>query len=70
MKQFGTLPFLRDPPPLSTNPPISEQFFHDSCVSLNFKKKNRTPNFRGKETMVTVDVLRKKEKKSESKKHF
>ena len=31
IKQFGT------PPPLSTNPSISEQFFHDPPFCPNFK---------------------------------
>ena len=41
MKQFGNPLFLREPPhPLSTNLPISEQFFHDRplCPSFNNKK--------------------------------
>ena len=34
--------------PFSTNPPISEQFFHDPPPCLNFKnKKPPPPNFRG-----------------------
>ena len=32
MKQF-------EPSPLSTNPPISEQFFHDSPLCPNFKNQ-------------------------------
>ena len=44
MKQFGTpppppSPFLGESPPLSTNPTISEQFFHDPPFP-NFKNKN------------------------------
>ena len=34
IKQFGNLTFLRDVPP-STNPPISEQFFHDTPCALS-----------------------------------
>ena len=39
MKEFGNHPFLREHPPLSTNPPISEQFFHDPPLCPNFKNK-------------------------------
>ena len=39
MKQFGT-------PPFSTNSPISDQFFYDPLICLNFKNKN-PPNSRG-----------------------
>ena len=41
-------PFLRERP-LSTNPPISEQFFHDTPLCLNLKNKTKPslPNFRG-----------------------
>ena len=40
MKQFGTPPFLKEPP-LSTNLSISEQFFYDPPpLSPNFKNKN------------------------------
>ena len=38
MKQFGNPLFLRGSP-LSTNPPISEQFFHDPPLCPNFKNK-------------------------------
>ena len=37
MKQFGIPFFLREPP-LSTNPHISEQFFHDPSLS-EFQKQ-------------------------------
>ena len=51
MKQFGNLP-LSKRTPLSTNPPISEQFFHDHPLCGNFQNKNPPPpNFRGEETM-------------------
>ena len=50
-----------DPPPLSTNPPISERFFHNPPLCPNFKnKKSPTSppppspppaNFSGEETM-------------------
>ena len=55
IKQFGNSLFLRGLP-LSTKPPIPEQFFHDLPLCLNFKnKKPPTPyahthaptNFRG-----------------------
>ena len=41
MKQFGNPLFLREPPPppLSTNLPISEQFFHDRPLCPSFKNK-------------------------------
>ena len=65
MKQFGTPRFLREPhpPPHSTKPPISEQFFHDSPLCSNLKNTKHPPppythththtlNFRGEETMA------------------
>ena len=54
MKQFGM-------PPLSTNPTISEQFFHDHPLCPNFKNENVTPDFFffwggwGEETMLGHD---------------
>ena len=40
MKQFGNPLFLKGPPPpLSTKPAISEQFFHDPPLCPNFKSK-------------------------------
>ena len=44
MKQFGIPPFLREPapPPLSTNPPVSEQFFHELPLS-KFQKQEPPP---------------------------
>ena len=39
MKQFGNPPPLSKRNPLSTNPPISEQFFHDPPLCSNFKQK-------------------------------
>ena len=55
MKQFG-IPFLSKRTPLSTNAPISEQFFHAPPFCPNFKNKNHhhppmppppsTPNLR------------------------
>ena len=42
MKQFGTLLFLRQPPPpFNYPPPISEQFFHDPPLYPNFKNKKK-----------------------------
>ena len=38
--------------PLSTNPPISEKFFHDPPLCPNFKNQNPPLNFRGEETMI------------------
>ena len=52
-------PFIREPP-LSTNPPISEQIFHDPPLCPNFKNKNpppRSPNFKGgEETMIVLKL--------------
>ena len=42
---------LPSPHPLSTNPPISEQFFMTRLFVQIFKNKKLHPNFRGKETM-------------------
>ena len=54
MKHFGTPPpppFLKEPP-LSTNPPISEQFFHDPPLCPNFKNQKPPLILRGgEETM-------------------
>ena len=49
MKQFGNPPPLSKRTPLSTNPPISEQFFHDPLLCPNFKnqKPHPPPNLRG-----------------------
>ena len=33
------LPLSKRTPPLSTNPPISEQFFHNPPLCPNFKNK-------------------------------
>ena len=38
MKQFGNPP-LSKKSPLSTNPPISEQYFHDPHLCPNFKNE-------------------------------
>ena len=43
MKQFGTALFSKRTPPLSTNPPISKQFFHDPPLCPTFKNKNPPP---------------------------
>ena len=51
MKQFGT-PTLSNRAPLSTNPTISEQFFHDPPLGPNFKNKKPPPNFRNYEIPV------------------
>ena len=40
-KQFGNPPLSKRTPPLSTNHPISEQFFHDPPLCPIFK--NKTP---------------------------
>ena len=42
-------PFPREPS-ISTNPPTSEQFFHDPLCP-NFKNKNLSSHFRGEETV-------------------
>ena len=35
--------YLREPSPLSTNPPTSEQFFHDPPFCPNFKNEIPLP---------------------------
>ena len=50
MKQFGNPP-LSKRTPLSTNPPISEQFFHDPPLCSNFKNQKPPLIFFGGETM-------------------
>ena len=57
MKQFENPPLSKMTTPLSTNPPISEQFFHDPPLCPNFKNKKPPPNFREEETMVSVSKL-------------
>ena len=47
VKQFGNPPLSKRTPPLSTNPPIPEQFFHDLPLCPNFKNKN-TPLILGR----------------------
>ena len=49
MKQFGNFPLSKRTSPLSTNPSISEQFFHDSPHCPNFKSKNPPNFFEGRE---------------------
>ena len=61
MKQFGNPLFLRRPPAISTNPPISDQFFHYPLfVQIS---KTRTPpppaNFTGEETMKKLHKIHK-----------
>ena len=44
MKQFGILPLSKRGPLLSTNPPISKQFFHDPPPpSLSKFQRQETP---------------------------
>ena len=45
MKQFGNPPLSKRTPPLSINPPISEQFFRDPPLYPNLK--NKTPRSLG-----------------------
>ena len=49
MKQFGVPPHSGRTP-ISTKPPISEQFFHDPLFVQILKTRN-PPNFKGGETM-------------------
>ena len=59
-KQFGNPP-LSKRIPLSTNPLISEQLFHEPPLCPNFKNKTPPPNFRGggggEETMHIYDEV-------------
>ena len=55
IKQFGNTPLSKRTTPLSTNPPISDQFFHDPPFCPNFKNKNPPPSALisgGEETMI------------------
>ena len=47
MKQIRNTPFLGEFPPVSTNSPISEQFFHDPLCP-NFKNEISLTNIRKK----------------------
>ena len=40
-----THPLSKRLPPLSTNPHISEQFFHNPSLCPNFENKNPPPQF-------------------------
>ena len=58
MKQFGNPSLSKRTPPLSTNPPISEHFFHDPPLCGNFQNNNPPPNFRrGEETMIYTHMI-------------
>ena len=46
MKQFGN-PLILTRPPLSTKPPISEQFFHDPLFVQISKTRTRPPPLSG-----------------------
>ena len=58
MKQFGNPP-LSKRTPLSTNAPISEQFFHNPLFVQISKSRNPppSPNFTGEETMLGQETL-------------
>ena len=60
MKQFGNPP--KRTPPLSTNPLISEQFFHDppSPLCPNFKNKNPPPLILGWGETMTLSRYKMK----------
>ena len=51
MNQFGT------PPPLSTNPPISEQFFYDPPLCPKQEPPPLPPNFRWGGNYGYTDVI-------------
>ena len=66
-------PLLREPPPLSTIPPISEQFFHDPTIYPNFKNENPPLILgRGGNYVPMLKYLenKKKRKKEKSTMHF
>ena len=54
MKQFGNLP-LSKRTPLSTNPPISEQFFHDPPLS-KFRKQEPPLILGGGNYAIPLDI--------------
>ena len=51
LKQFGKPPILRKPHPISTNPHISEQLFHEPRLCPNFKNGNSVSNLNGEKTI-------------------
>ena len=59
MKQFGNPPLSKRTLPLSTNPPISDQFFHDPPLCPNFKNKKPPLILRGRKLCIPEYLRRK-----------
>ena len=57
MKQFGNPPLSKRTPHLSTNPPISEQFFHDLLFVQISKRGGEETVTLGMEVIVQLKYL-------------